>query len=174
MLKLSSAVMNIPVMSLRTGSPIGTAKKMILNPNNLKIEGWFVADRFDNKELILVAGEARDVSDSGIIVNDHDVLSPAEELVRLKPVIETGFKLIGKPVTTESGKRLGKVSDFAIEIGSLFVKKIYVAQSLIKNFSGGSLCIDRTQIVEITDKRIIVEDPTIKDEAPVAATAATN
>lgn len=166
--------MDVPVLSLRSGSPVGTATKIILNPNNLKIEGWFVADRFDKKELILVTGEVRDVSDRGIIVNDHEVLSTAEELVRLKPVIEIGFELIGKPVTTESGKRLGKVSDFAIETGSLFVKKIYVAQSLIKNFSGGSLSIDRTQIIEITDKRIIIEDPTIKDEAPEAAAVAAN
>jgi len=35
---------------------------------------------------------------------------------------------------------------------------VYVGQSLLKNLAGGSLGIDRTQIVEINDKNIIVQD----------------
>lgn len=174
MLKLSNSIIDVPILSLRTGSPIATATKVIMNPNNLKIEGWFAADRLEGSELVLVAGEVRDVLDRGIVVNDHEVLSPAEDLVRLKETIEIGFELIGKAVTTESGKRLGKVADFAVETEALIVKKIYVGQSLIKNFSGGTLSIDRTQIIEITDKRIIVEEPTDKAKAPATASVATN
>lgn len=174
MLKLSSSITEVPVLSLRTSSPIATATKIIINPNNLKIEGWFVADRFDNKELVLVAGEVRDIIDRGIVVNDHEVLSPLDDLVRLKETIEIDFELLGKAVTTESGKRLGKVTDFAVESEALIVKKIYVGQSLLKNFSGGTLSIDRTQIIEITDKRIIVEEPTDKAKAPATASVATN
>lgn len=174
MLKLSSAVTDVPVLSLRTGSPVATATRLIMNPNNLKIEGWFVQDQFEKNELVLLSSEVREIIDDGIIVNDHEVLSPAEELVRLKETIEINFELIGKHVTTEAGKRLGKVTDFAVETEALIVKKIYVGQSLIKNFAGGTLSIDRNQIIEITDKRIIVEDPTEKAKAPATATVATN
>jgi sporulation protein YlmC with PRC-barrel domain len=174
MLKLSASVTNLPVVSLRAGTKIATATEMIINPNNLKIEGWHVADRFNKKNLIMVSSEVRDIAPQGIVVNDHEVLSPAEDLVRLKPILEIGFELIGKTVTTESGKRVGKVSDFAIETEALIVKKIYVARSLLKDFSGGNVSIDRTQIVEITDKRIIVEEPTEESKAPAAATVATN
>lgn len=174
MLRLSASTTNVPVLSLRTGTPIATATRMIINPNNLKVEGWHVADRFDKHELVLVAAEVRDIAPQGIIINDHEALSPAEELVRLKPIMEIGFELIGKTVTTESGKRMGKVSDFAVETSALIIKKIYVARSLLKDFSGGNLSIDRTQIVEITDKRIIVEEPVEKGEAPAAATAIAN
>lgn len=174
MLKLSASVTDLPVVSLRAGTKIATAADMIINPNNLKVEGWHVTDRFDKKELILVSAEIRDLTPQGIIVNDHESLSPTEDLVRLKPVLEIGFELIGKTVTTESGKRVGKVSDFAIETEAFIVKKIYVARSLLKDFSGGNVSIDRTQIIEITDKRIIVEEPTEEKKAPATAAAATN
>lgn len=158
MLKLSEALLNRSVLSLRTGGPIATTTGVIINPNNLKIEGWYVTDRIDNSQLILVAGEVREIIEQGIVVNDHEVLSPAEDLVRLKATLELKFDLLGKHVVTESGKRLGKVSDYAVETTSLFVKKIYVSQSLVKNFTGGTLSVDRTQIVEITNRKIVVED----------------
>jgi uncharacterized protein YrrD len=169
MLKLSNSLQNIPVMSLRTGGAIGTAGDMILNPNNLKIEAWYVEDRFNKKKLVLTRSEIRDINPQGIVVNDHDALTEPEELVRLKPIMELGFVLIGKHVISQNGTKYGKVSDFAIETESLLVKKIYASQSIIKNFSGGSQSIDRTQIVEITNTHIIIEDPTEKsaEAAPV-------
>ncbi len=172
MLKLSNVFTNTPVLSLRTGGPIATANKLIIDPNNLKIEGWHVTDKFDKTDLVLVSSDAREVIDKGVVVNDHEVLSPAEDLVRLKPILEIDFDLIGKAVTTESGKKLGKVSDFAVETSGLFVKKIYVSQNLIKNFSGGTLSIDRDQIIEITNRRIVVEEPTEKANVQVASPAA--
>jgi uncharacterized protein YrrD len=171
MLKLSNSMIDVPVVSLRTGSVVGNATRIIINPNNLKIEGWHVVDKFDNRDLILVANEAREVLESGIAINDHENLSPAGELIRLKNILEINFELIGKVVTTESGKRLGKVSDFAIDTESLIIKKVYASQSLIKNFTGGTLNIDRSQIVEITDKRIIVDDLMAKAEATAPAPA---
>lgn len=171
MLKLSAALTNIPVLSLRTGGEIGLAQEAIINPNNLKIEGWKVVDKFEQKELVLVANEVREIIDRGIIVNDHEVLVFAQDLVRLKPIMDIDFKILGKLVYTESGSRVGKVSDYAVETEALIIKKIYVSQSLLKNFSGGNVSIDRTQITEITDKRIIVEDPIEKSGAPAVAPA---
>lgn len=169
MLKLSNALQNVPVMSLRTGGAIGTATEIILNPNNLKIEGWYVTDKFSGKKFVLVRSEVREAGAQGIIINDHEALEEPEELVRLKPVMDLGFVLIGKQVISQGGTKYGKVSDFAVETESLLVKKIYASQSIIKNFSGGSSSIDRSQIVEITNSQIIIEDPTVK--AGEAATA---
>lgn len=174
MLKLSNTLINVPVMSLRTGSPIGMATTMIINPNNLKIEGWYVQDKFSGKKLVLVTSELRDLSDQGIIVNDHEVLAEASELVRLKPIIDISFELIGKQVVSQSGKKYGKVSDFAAETESLLVKKIYASQSIIKSFAGGSTSIDRTQIVEITNTQIIIEDAFEKANETAAAPSLVN
>lgn len=145
-------------MSLRTGQPVATALTPIINPNNLKIEGFYCTDRFSKQELILLYQDIRDVIPQGFVVDDHDVLSEPHELVRLKDVMQIGFKLIGKPVVTVAKERVGKVSDYAVEIETFYVQKLYVSQSLLKSFTGGNLGIDRSQINEITDKKIIINE----------------
>jgi hypothetical protein len=44
-------------------------------------------------------------------------------------------------------------------MATLYIQKIYVAQNILKSFTGGGLIVDRTQIVEITSKRIVIQDP---------------
>lgn len=158
MLVLSQTVFNRPVMSLRTGGQVATAERPIINPNNLKIEGFYCSDHYNNQQLILLSQDIRDNIDQGLVVNDHDVLTEAHELVRLQEVLNINFVLVGKPVQTVSHEKVGKVSDFALDSSSLYIQKLYVSQNLLKSFSGGSLSVDRTQIHEITNRRIIIND----------------
>ena len=172
MLQLSGALINRPILSLRTGTAVGTALQPIINPNNLKIEAFHCIDRFNKKnQLVLLYQDIRDVMKQGIVVNDHDALTDPEELVRLQEVMKLGFELIGKPVVTESKDKLGKVNDFAVEIETMYVQKLYVAQSLRKSFMGGSLSVDRSQIIEITNRKIIIQDIVQPTPARAAATA---
>jgi sporulation protein YlmC with PRC-barrel domain len=170
MLQLSAALLNKSVLSLRTGRPIATITAPIFNPNNLKIEGFYCHDSFDKKELVLLAQDIRDIMPRGYVVNDHEVLTEADELVRLKAVLELNFELIGKQVETIAKQKVGKVSDYATEMETMFVQKIYVSQSILKSLTGGSLSIDRSQINEITPRRIIINE--LLKKAPVAAPAA--
>lgn len=160
-------------MSLRTGGEVATALEPIINPDNLKIEGWFCQDRFSKDHLILLTQDVREIYKQGIIVNDHDVLVEPKELVRLEKVLELQYELLNKPVVTVNKKKLGKISDYAVELPSLYIQKIYIAQSLIKNFSGGGLSVDRDQIVEVTNRKVVVQDPLqpIKVEKDVPRTA---
>lgn len=158
MLQLSESLFNKPVMSLRTGQPVATTGRLIINPNNLKIEGFYCQDRFSKEELVLLYQDIRDVIPQGFVVDDHDVLVEAHDLVRLKDIMALEFKLIGKPVVTTSKERVGKVSDFATEIETFYIQKIYVSQSVLKSFTGGNLGVDRNQINEITDKKIIINE----------------
>jgi sporulation protein YlmC with PRC-barrel domain len=169
MLQLSASLLNKSILSLRTGTPIATVTRPIINPDTLKIEGFYCTDRFDKRELVLLYQDIRDLLPQGYVVNDHDVLAEASELVRLKDVLALNFELIGKQVVTTSKEKVGKVSDYATETETMFVQKIYVTQSIIKSLTGGSLSIDRTQINEITHKRIIINE--LLNKAPIAAPA---
>jgi uncharacterized protein YrrD len=163
MLQLSASLLNQPVMSLRTGGEIARIESAIFNPNNLKIEGFYCNDHFSRQKLILLTQDIRDNIKQGIVVNDHDVLSEPDELIRLQSVLELNFELLGKPVETVSKHKVGKVTDFAVDSQSLYVQKIYVGPSLIKSLTSGQLSVDRNQIVEITNRRIVIKDL----EAPV-------
>lgn len=170
MLQLSASLLNRSVLSLRTGSVIATISGPIINPDNLKIEGFYCQDRFDKKELVLLCQDIRDMLPKGYVVNDHDVLAEPEDLIRLQKVMELNFELIGKPVVTVDKEKVGKVSDYAAETGTMYIQKLYVSQSIIKSLAGGSLSIDRSQVQEITPRRIIISE--LIKKAPATAPAA--
>lgn len=173
MLQLSATLINQQVLSLRTGAQVALASEPIMNPNNLKIEGFHCIDRFSNEPLILLAQDIREHIGKGFVVDDHEVLVSADDLVRLQPMIELAFTLLGKPVYTDKKKRIGKVNDYAVDDATLYVQKLYVSQSLLKSFTGGQLSVDRNQIVEITDRKIVIKDPLkpVKEAAPAAIPA---
>lgn len=160
MLKLYESLPGTNIMSLRIGGPIARVISPIINPNNLYVEGWYAEDNRSGDRLILLSQDIRDVLPQGFVVNDHEVLAEEEDLVRLKEIIDLKFELLKLRVTSQSGKNYGKVSDFAIETDNSFIQKIYVSQPLVKSISGGTFSIDRSQIIEITNRRIIIEDPT--------------
>lgn len=162
MLKLYESTPGTSILSLRTGSPIATIIFPIINPNNLYIEGWHVEDSRSRQPLILLSKDIRDVLPQGFAVNDHEVLSSPDELIRLEELIKLRFELLGLKVTSESGNRYGKINDYAFETKNSFIQKLYVVQPLVKNFSGGTLSIDRSQIIEVTNRRVIIEEPTDK------------
>ena len=162
MLRLSSSLLNRPIMSLRTGSQIAVAQVPIINPHNLKILGWW-CDGPDGRQVLL-ADEVRDFAPEGIAVNNEDALSDTGDLVRHKEVLDINFELMDKPVRTKR-QRIGRVSDFRYNEG-MFVQKLYVARPLRKVFSAeDTLIIDREQIIEVTDKYIMVRDTEIKATA---------
>lgn len=171
MLLLSASLLNKQVLSLRTNSSVAKILSPIINPDNLKIEGFYVIDQFSKKNLILVTQDIRDIVNNGYIVNDHDVLVEPEDLVRLQKVLEINFELIGKQVITISKDKVGKVSDYAAETSSMYIQKLYVSQSLLKSFTGGNLSIDRNQINEITPKTVIINELMEKARvsSPIAA-----
>jgi len=172
MLQLSQRLFNCPILSLRTGGVIAVASEPIINPNNLKVEGFYCVDRFDKKiSLILLYQDIREVIPQGIVVNDHEVLSQKDDIIRLKDLINLHFSLLGKPVVTDTNVKIGRVNDFAVEVESMFIQKLYVSQALRKSLSTSALSIDRSQIVEITDRKIIINDLTQTSTVGAAAVA---
>ncbi len=174
MLQLSDAFFNRNVLSLRTGGPIGQAIKPVINPNNLKVEGWFATASGDRDPKILPSLEVRDIITKGIVVNDHTSLTEPEDMVRLKDVLEIEFALKGKKVYTENKKLIGKIQDYSIDDKSFLIKKLYATQSLLRGIAKQDIIIDRNQIIEITDKKIIISEPSekVSDRSPATAPAA--
>lgn len=171
MLQLSGTILSKPILSLRTGSPVAEVTAPIINPNNLKIEGFYCQDTAERKELILLYQDVRDILPQGIVINDYDVLATAEDLVRLQKVLELNFDIIGKPVETISNEKVGKVNDYAFDATTMYIQKLYVSQSILKSLTSGSLSIDRNSIHEITPKRIVINEllKTAPAQAPATA-----
>jgi len=175
MLKLIGTLLNLPVISLRTGSKIALAHTPIINPYNLKIVGWWCRQP-DGKQTILLAEQIREAMANGLAVNDEEALSDPTDLVRHKEILDINFNLMDKPVKTKRHK-IGKVSDFSYNDG-LFVQKLYVTKPMHKVFSSeDTLIIDRQQIEEVTNHYILIKDTDLKvdakEMAPAGAVAGT-
>jgi uncharacterized protein YrrD len=168
MLILGQTLVNKSILSLRTGSPIGALGRPVINPDNLRIEGWHADNRLSRTSGILISQDVRDVLPQGVVVDDHDVISDPKELVRLKPVLDIDFEIIGKQVVTENKQKLGKVVDYAFDKDSFFINKIHVSPSLLKSFGGDQL-IDRSQVVETTNRQIVVREATVTEGAAAVA-----
>lgn len=169
MLTLGQSLINRNILSLRNSAIIGHITGVLIDPNNLKIEGWLAQDHFKKQPVILLAQEVRDIIGQGFVVDDEAALSTQEDLVRLQPIMELHFELIDKPVISQGGQRLGKVNDYAFDKDAMFIQKLYVSQSVLKSFSGGTLVIDRTQIIEVTDRKVVVAEATAQDKTPAPA-----
>ncbi|CAN5412821.1 hypothetical protein BH09PAT4_BH09PAT4_01950 [soil metagenome] len=168
MLQLSNFFVNRSVLSLRAGGPVATVTVPIINPDNLKIEGFY-CNTSQNKQLVLLCQDIREFLPDGFVIDDVERLAEPGDLVRLKNVLDLNFELIGKQVQTVDKQKVGKVSDYAVDVSSMYIQKIYSTQSIFKSFTGGSLSIDRTQIHEITPKRVIITDLHAKSAVPATA-----
>jgi len=168
-MQLSRSLLNRPVLSLRINQPIATVVAPVINPNNLKIEGFYCEERGSKKWYILLSQDVRDIIPQGFVVNDQDALSDPNELVRFKDIINLHFEVIGKHVATTSKQKIGKISDYSVDSEGLYIQKLYVTQTFLKGLASGNLSIDRSQIVEITDKTIIIND--LQQKIPVGVRA---
>ncbi len=169
MLQLSSAFDKKNVMSLRTGTAVAQITAPIIDPNNLKIEGFYCQDIFSKDILVLLYQDIRELLPQGFVIDDHDVLAHPDDLVRLKDLIKLDFQLPGMSVETQDKQKIGKVDDYATEVETMYIQKLYVAQSMFKSLTTGQLSVDRSQIIEITTRRVIIQDPLQGKPAAAAA-----
>ena len=158
MLILSKELSNKPLLSLRTASKIGNIQEPLINPHNLHIDG-FICQVNNTETLYLLDINIREFSSKGVVINDHNDLSSGDELIRLQNIIESPFILIDKPIFDSNNKKLGRIIDYATEKESFYIQKLYVKPPIINLFNSPQLIIDRSSIIEITDKKIVVSGP---------------
>jgi len=155
---MSKSLLSRPVVSLRSGGQIAIAIEPVINPHNLKILGWWCKVTGQANQQVLLADDVREIMPRGLAINDDSDLCVPEDLVRHRKILNIRFQLMDKTVKTKRHK-LGKVSDYAYDQDSMFIEKLYVMRPLVKVFaSEDTLIVGRNQIIEITDKYILVKD----------------
>jgi sporulation protein YlmC with PRC-barrel domain len=158
-----SKLLNLPIVSLQTGEAVAWTRAPILETTSLEI----IAFRCElggrsGHSLVLLAADIRRLTSESIVIDSEEELADPADVVRLRPLIQAAYTPIGKGVFTDAGHKLGTVEDYTVNLQTNRVQKLYVRQSVLQAWIGSSLLIDRTQIVEISARRIIVRDTTIK------------
>ena len=77
-------------------------------------------------------------------------------------------QFINLPVYTQSGERLGKVESFNIETDSQSILEYKIKPAnIVAGFIKGDFVIPRGQIIEINNKKMVVEDLSIQTRKPI-------
>ncbi len=162
-----SAVTNLPVISLQTGDVVAWTCKPVLEIETLAIIAFLCTAADTKRSLILMSSDIRQIADDCAIVDSAEELTDPSDIIRLQPALLADYTPLDKLVVSDTGRRLGRVHDYTINLETTRIQKLLVRGSLLNIWFGPKLTVDRTQIIDITPTRITVRDVTIK--APVLA-----
>lgn len=158
-------------MGLQTGTQLDIAKTPIIDPNNLRIIGYEVdGPLLVEKPSFIRIADIRELSDVGMIIDSNDEFVGLKDVIAIEKIYGLGFKLLGMNVIDESKHKLGKVSDYTLDVGSFIIEQLNVSRGILKGLSEAELLIHRSQIVEINNETIIVRSTAGKLE-PVSETS---
>ena len=158
MLVLGTRLDDTPVMSLQTGTRLARTSTPLINPANLKI----IAFKLDGPLLseqpsFLRTADIREMSSVGMIIDSSDELIGLDDVIKIKQLHELNFSLIGMSVIDETGRKLGKVSNYTVDTSSFVIQQLDVQRGILRGLTETSILIHRSQITEINDNAIIVK-----------------
>lgn len=170
MLVLRERIIGVPVMSLQTGAEIARTESAIIDPRYLRIHAFYCnGPQLDTKPAVLHIEDIREVSSLGFIVDGADDLMPPDDLVRLKEIVDFKFKLEDKPVVDDTGRKIGKVSNYSVDSNTFHITQLSVTPNFWQSIGTTEVLIHRSQIVEITDSKIVVKSPSVKADDAVTS-----
>jgi sporulation protein YlmC with PRC-barrel domain len=175
MLITIAQMLNTPVMSLQTGTELARIDQPIIDPHNLKIMAFYVHGmRLDFEPAILFTDDIRELGNMGAIVDSTDNIMPPDGLVRLQQLIAYNFKLDGIRVIDDHKHKLGRVENYTINPDTFEVQQLYLKPTFSKQFSLASLTIDRSQIINIDNQKIVVRAPSVRAKTAQTVSATPN
>lgn len=158
MLTFGSSMQSSPVLSLQNGQRVATTTNPLIDPRNLTIVAYWCDGVFRrNRPTLLLIKDVREFSRVGFIIDSEDELVDKEDMLSLKKLFDINFKLINIDVYDEDGKKIGKVEDYSIEPKSFVIEQLRIKRPIMKSFNSTSFLVNRSQVVEITNRRIIIK-----------------
>ena len=94
----------------------------------------------------------------GIVIGHSEDIIDAEDLVKVKEVIETDIRLLKSRVETKKGDHLGSLQDYYIDTKAFGLTKIVVHKSFLGLFKSPDLLIPSHDIIEIKKGLIVVKN----------------
>lgn len=159
MLVQASQLLSTTVLSMQASGPIGYISALIVDPDDLKILAFYLSGpRIDQTCNILDVKSIREYSKYGCVIDSSDELVSPTDVIKISKVLELNFSLIGLKVETKKGTHLGKIINFTVTNDNFTIQQLIVKRPLIKAFLDPELTIPRSEVVEVTNRKVIVKD----------------
>jgi uncharacterized protein YrrD len=158
MLVTIKALLGASVKSLQSGSEIAKVTVPLIDPRNLKIMALYLESKLIKfSPAILTPTDIREVGPMGIIIDDINKIVAPEDIVRLEEIINFDFILDGITVIDEKKHKLGTVEYYTFDPEGYFVQQLYVKPGFMQAMKVTNLIINRSQIIDIDNKKITVQ-----------------
>ncbi len=165
MLLTGSQLLDMPVMGLQTGKELAQTSKAIINPHNLTVIAYLVeGQHLDYNPSYLRIADVRELGSLGMIVDSSDEFIQTDDIITDKSIYELDFTLEGKHVVDEQGEKIGKVTDYVVDVDSFVIQQLNVKKPLLKSFSDDEVLVHRGQIVEVNDTVIIIKSGKVDEK----------
>ena len=174
MLKPITEIMHARLVDLDKSQTLGVVVNWAIDPDKKQISALMVKPAGFLTRLHAIA--TSDIVEYGpkiVVIKNSDVLVPPQEIVLLPSLLKRHQHIIGNPVVTTSGKKLGNVEDILFETADSSIQKIYVQPGILGMLNRPDLIIPADKIITITSKKIIVTDDsgnwqTVSQAAPAS------
>lgn len=157
MLLSGSQLINTPVMGLQTGTKLAVTSQPVIDPTNLRILAYELeGPMLTQMPSFLLTRDIREFGPLGMIVDSSDEFVGPDDIIAIKKILDLNFEIHGLRVIDQSNKKLGKVQDYTVDIGSFVIQQISVKRGILQSLGDTELLIHRNQIIEINHQSIIV------------------
>jgi len=150
-----STCIGLPILAEDSDELIGTIAGILIHPDRSTVEGFFVRrpGLFSSATLFL---SSMDIARFGrrIIVRDVDRVAPAQEFLRVQPLLADPRTVLNQRIRTESSHNLGRCDDVQFENTTMRLTWIFP-----RKFFHWGFPISARQILEVRPQAIIVRDP---------------
>lgn len=166
MLKTITSVLKSKLVDWENSQTIGIVSDWVVDPIQKKISALIVKlPGMFKRTSVVTTIDIVEYGPGMVIVRNQNAIVPIQEVMGLDKLVKSKQKIIGCPVVTESGKKLGKTEDFLFETTDSTIQKIYLHPHILDLLKSPDLIIGADKIVEIKPKQIIVSDDALDNFA---------
>lgn len=163
MYALESSLNGQPIVSLQTGQVVAEVGSPVLDIATLEVVAFTCHIPRHRGPMLVLTTDIRQYAADCIIIDDEDQITEPEDIVRLGGNPRDPYSPLKKTVVADTGRKLGVVDDYSINLDTNRVQKLYVKPSFWHSWAASSMVVDRTQIIDITPDKITVRDATVTD-----------
>jgi len=167
MIKKSSELIGKSVILRREKAVVGVVSSLVVDTDTGEMVGLLVLEGFGRRKIkSLAIKDVVTITKEYFLIDSYENLGELDEIIRIKKVLDKKIIIKKCRVYTVSGKFLGRVKDFSVNLTAMHLEKIIV-DSLWTISSAKHYLISYSQIISIEPGKIVVEDATISTKATV-------
>lgn len=148
---LASKLINLPVAAVQQSRKVGKIASILVYPDGANWIGLELKHLPLAHSKVLSSSDVKSIDDEVVLIENEDLLIEPDEILRAREIADHNYNLIGLPVVSQDGTKIGKITDYLINVDVCQVTDFHVGGLMKQN-----RIINFKQVQELTWKRLLV------------------